>query len=341
MVIKPMHDASPATEHAPSLSAYLWLATVPLIWGSHFVFLKIVYEDYTVLGMLSLRYLLMSVALWLVLWVTERDLRFDLKDVPYLAFFSLLMVTIYQVLFALAIQWSSAGESALLISTAPIFTAFTAAILGWERLTRRMATGIALGFAGITAVILGGSGLSYLPPTHVKGCLVMVVSAVLWAWYAVLAKPLLARYSPVKVTTYCHTLGGIPLILLGAPDALHTTPQVFAHLADPVARAHALWVIAGILFYAWLSGAYAFTVWYRGVQRLGSGRTMMFQYCVPVVGLLAAIVFRREYPSLVQWVGVALTLCGVFFAAARPQVSAVPVAVTDGSEIVDGPDIAC
>lgn len=324
-----------ATDCAPSLSSYLWLATVPLIWGSHFVFLKVVYTEYDVMGMLSLRYALMIVALWAVLWVTERDLRFPARQVPYLLGFSLLMVTVYQILFALAVKWASAGESALLISTAPIFAALTAALLGWERLTRRTGAGIALGFAGIFAVIYGGQGLAHLPPTHVLGCWVMLAAAIMWAWYAVLARPLLAHSSPLKVTTYCHTVGGIPLIALGVPEVVRVTPGLLASLWDPAAASHVFWVFAGIVFYAWFSGAYAFTVWYRAVQGLGAGRTMMFQYCVPVVGLAAAIVVRREWPGALQWVGVALTLVGVFIAARRPQPNG---GRTDGTDAVECSD---
>ena len=314
-----MSDPSPATGSVPSPAIYLWLATVPLIWGTHFVALKVVFEEYGVYGMLSVRYALMSVALVVVLWVSERDLRVAWRDMPYLLAFSFVMVTVYQVVFAQAVEWASASESALLISTAPIFTAITATALGWERLTREVVIGAVLGFAGVLAVIYGGRGLADLPEKHVLGCLVMLVAAVMWAWYAVLAKPLLARYSPLKVTTYCQTMGGLTLIALGWREASTTTPRIIEQLGDPITAHHAAWVLFGLVFYAWFSGAYAFTVWYRGVQRLGSARTMMFQFCVPVVGLLAAVVFRSEHPGPLQWAGAALTLAGVIFAARRPQ----------------------
>ena len=296
----------------------MWLATVPLVWGTHFVALKVVFEEYGVFGMLSVRYALMIVALLAVLWITERDLRFAKRDLPYLLVFSFFMVTVYQIVFALAIDLASAAQSALLISTAPIFTAITAAALRWERVTRQLVAGVALGFAGVFAVIYGGNGLQAAAGTELTGSLVMLVAAVMWAWYAVLAKPLLAKCSPLKVTAYCQALGGLGLIPLGLREAMVTTPRVISQLSDPALASHAFWVLFGLVFYAWGSGAYAFTVWYRGVQRLGSARTMMFQFCVPVVGLLAAIVFRHEHPSLLQWAGAALTLSGVVFAARRP-----------------------
>lgn len=306
-----------ATDSAPSPYTSVWLATVPLIWGTHFVALKVVFEEYSVFGMLTIRYVLMIVALLAVLWLAERDLRFAWRDVPYLAGFSLLMVAVYQVVFALAIDLASAAQSALLISTAPIFTAITAAALRWERLTGRLVAGVGMGFAGIFAVIYGGGDAAGATGTETQGSLVMLAAAVMWAWYAVLAKPLLAKYSPLKVTAYCHTLGGLLLIPLGLQEALVTTPQVIGMLAEPEAARHAFWVLFGLVYYAWGSGAYAFTMWYRGVQRLGSARTMLYQFCVPVVGLVAAIVFRSEFPSALQWAGAALTLGGVAFALRR------------------------
>lgn len=311
-----MPSRTPAADHGPSLSTYLWLATVPIIWGTHFVALKVVFESYSPLGMLCARYSLMIIALVAALWFTERDLRFPRQDWPYLALFSLIMVTVYQPAFALGVSWTAAGESALLISIAPLFTAITGVLLGWERSTWRLWTGVALGFLGVTVVVAGGQGLAYLPPTHIKGSFVLLAAAVLWGWYALLVKPLLARSSPLKVTTYCHLVGGLPLIALGWREASVVTPRVVADLfaQGPVAH-HAAWVFFGIIYYALFSGAYAFTIWYRSVQRLGSARTILFQFCVPVVGLITAIIVRHEYPSLLQWIGAAMALAGVVCAA--------------------------
>lgn len=339
-----MSAPSAATGSHPSLSTYLTLATVPLIWGTHFVALKVVYEDYTIFGMLSMRYMLMIAVLLGAVWFFERDMRFALRDLPYLAIFSLFMVAIYQILFALAIRWATAAESALLISTAPIFSAITAAALGWERISRRLAAGIALGFLGIFAVIYGGQAATAIPEhaTHVKGCLVMLVAAVMWAWYAVLARPLLAKYSPLKVTAYCQTLGGLAIIPIGLREAFTVTPQVVAELGASELFSHPFWVLFGLVYYAWFSGAYAFTVWYRGVRALGSARTMLFQFCVPVVGLVAAIAIRGEYPTFLQWIGAAATLCGVVFAARRPA-STPPASETDTTderEVLDAADAA-
>lgn len=300
--VDPVSENASATPPRPSLPTYLWLATVPLIWGTHFVALKIVFVEYGVFGMLSIRYALMIAALLPMVWVFERDMRIALRDVPYFLGFSVLMVTVYQIVFALAIDMATAAESALLISTAPVFAALTAGLLRWERITKELVVGVTLGLVGIFAVIYGGRGLTGLQEadTHVKGCLLMLVAAVMWAWYAVLAKPLLAKYSPLKTTAYCQTLGGLAIIPIGAHEALSTTPRIIGEaLGQPLPNT-AFWVLFGLVYYAWFSGAYAFTVWYRGVQAVGSAKTMLFQFCVPVVGLVAAIAFRGEYPSWLQ-----------------------------------------
>ncbi len=295
------------------LATYLWLATVPLTWGFNFVALKILYGnyDFSVIGLLSARYVLMAPVLAVLLWVTERDRGIRREHWYYLAVFSLFTVAIYQYLFAKAIELTSVGESALLISAAPIFTFLITAALGWEKPTGLGFVGVICGFAGIALVIFGGNGSAKVPATHLLGDLVMLAAAVLWAGYAIFSKPLLQHYSPLKVTAWTHILGAVLLIPVGWGDMMTVD----------WARLPALgWSL--VLFYGWLAGVYGFVVWYRGVRALGSHRTMLFQYLVPPVALVVAFFVLREAPSALQMLGVALALAGVYVASsARRETS--------------------
>jgi len=301
-------DAAPAiVEHKPSIAAtYVWLATVPLTWGFNFVALKILYKDFgfSVAGLLSVRYILMVPMLLGLLLLTERNLHIRREHWRHLAIFAFFTVGIYQYLFAKAIEWTSAGESALLISSAPIFTFLITTVLGHEKFSRMGLLGVVFGFGGIALVIFGGSGSASIPATHMKGDLVMIAAAVLWASYAIFSKPLLKHYSPLKVTAWAHTLGAIMIIPIGLGQALEVD---WLHLA-PLG-----W--ACTLYFAWLAGVYGFVVWYRGVRVIGSSKTMLFQYCVPPVALVAGYFVLKEAPSLLQALGVIITLSGVYIAS--------------------------
>ena len=300
------------TTHKPSIvGTYVWLATVPLTWGFNFVALKILYKsyDFSVTGLLSARYILMVPLLLGLLLVMERNLRIEREHWRYLAIFSFFTVGIYQYLFAKAIQLTSAGESALLISSAPIFTFLITTALGHEKFSRRGLMGVIFGFIGIALVIFGGDASANIPKTHILGDLVMIAGAILWASYAIFSKPLLRHYSPLKVTAWAHTLGAILIVPIGWSQAINYD---WLHLA-PVG-----W--ACVLYFAWLAGVYGFVVWYRGVRILGSSKTMIFQYLVPPVALVVAYFVIDEAPSLLQALGVITTLAGVYIAsqAKRP-----------------------
>jgi drug/metabolite transporter (DMT)-like permease len=320
-----MSDAAAAanpTAHKPSLlGMYLLLATVPLTWGFNFVALKLLYKHYgfTVSGLLSARYILMVPLLLILLMATERDWKIRREHWRYLAIFSFFTVGIYQYLFAKAIELTSAGESALLISSAPIFTFLITTLMGQEKFTRRGLFGVISGFAGISLVIFGGDKTANVPTTHVIGDLVMIAGAVLWASYAIFSKPLLKHYSPLKVTTWAHSLGAIMIIPIGWSQTLNVDWRNLPPLG---------W--GCVLYFAWLAGVYGFVVWYRGVRVIGSQKTMIFQYCVPPVALIVGYFVLREAPSLLQALGVIITLSGVYVASnSKPPKASDPVPATE------------
>ncbi|MGE5532554.1 MAG: DMT family transporter [Bacteroidota bacterium] len=300
-------SVTPAERKPSTIGTYLWLVTVPLTWGFNFVALKILYHkpfEFSVTGLLSVRYILMVPVLMILLVATERNWQIRREHWRYLAVFSFFTVGIYQYLFAKAIELTSAGEAALLISSAPIFTFLITTAMGHERFSRRGLLGVIFGFTGISLVIFGGDKTASIPPTHIIGDLVMIAGAVLWASYAIFSKPLLKHYSPLKVTAWAHTLGAIMIIPIGWGQALNVNWAQLSPLG---------W--GCVLYFAWLAGVYGFVVWYRGVRLLGSQKTMIFQYCVPPVALIVGYFVLREAPSVMQALGVIVTLSGVYVAS--------------------------
>jgi len=308
-------EREPAGPAQPAVSAwtYVLLATVPLNWGFNFISLKVLKQSFTVAGplagvygLLSVRYVLMVAALLLTLWALERDITIRREHWRYLLGFAFVTVVVYQGCFAAGVFYTLAAESALLISTAPIWAAIINHVLGWERLSLRQAVGTLIGFLGIAAVIVGGLKGAQKVEYHALGLALMVLAGVLWACYAVFSKPLLRHYSPLKVTAWMHTVGAVVLIPVGARAALAVEWPGLPAIT---------WVC--LLHFSLLAGVYAFVVWYRGVATIGSSRTVLFQYCVPVVATLAAYLLLQEAPTMVQVVGMAVTLVGLQLAVPR------------------------
>jgi len=310
-------EREPAGPAQPAVSpwTYVLLATVPLNWGFNFISLKVLKQSFTVAGplagvygLLSVRYVLMVAALLLTLWALERDITIRREHWRYLLGFAFVTVVVYQGCFAAGVFYTLAAESALLISTAPIWAAIINHVLGWERLSLRQAVGTLIGFLGIAAVIVGGLKGAQKVEYHALGLALMVLAGVLWACYAVFSKPLLKHYSPLKVNFWAHALGAVALIPLGLRDAL---------AVDWASLSVETWVY--FFYFAWLAGVYGFVVWFRGVAAIGSSKTMLFQYCVPLVATVVAYFLIREVPTPVQVLGIAVTLVGLQLAVPGRQ----------------------
>ena len=295
-------DDGQQTAQGRSVTIYLWLATVPICWGFNFVCLKILYSaGFTVPAILSARYIIMAISLGICLLVLEDDLSIDREDWKYLGIFALITVAIYQFVFAKGIEMTTATESSLLITTAPIWVFLITLILGTEQYNARRMVGVVVGFTGVAMVILGSPGtFSGGMDTNLAGDLVMIAAAILWASYAVFSRPLLKKYSPMKLVAYMHILGSIIIIPVGFNQLMAVEPWSMGIVP---------WLC--ILQYSLLAGVYAFMVWYRGVQTIGASQTMLFQYFVPIVALVAAYLILKEEPTWVQIVGVLVTLSGV------------------------------
>ncbi len=306
--IAPVQEQAQVTEGSARQSSmiYVWLATVPVIWGFNFVCLKILYSDavgFTVPAMLSGRYIVMAVSFFVILLVLNDRERIAREDWKYLIGFALITVAFYQYVFAKAIELTSAAESALLITTAPIWVFLISIMLRIESFDRTRMFGVLVGFMGVALVILGSGGSVTVPETHLLGDAVMIVAAVLWASYAVFSRPLLAKYSPIKIVAYIHILGSFVLIPIG-----------FRQMLDVPLWSMGLVPWLCVLQYSVLAGVYAFIVWYWGVQRVGASQTMLFQYFVPLVAVVAAYLILKEIPTFLQVAGIAITLAGVHLA---------------------------
>lgn len=301
------------TPASPSWTIYAWVGTVPLIWGFNFVCLKIVYEvGFTVPAMLSVRYILMALSLGLLL-LFEKDRRIAREDWKYLIVFALITVALYQYLFAKAIELTSAAESALLISTSPIWVFLISMVMKLEAFDRTRMIGVLVGFVGVGMVILGSGASPTVPATHHIGNLVMIASAILWAAYAIFSKPLLAKYSPMKIVAYIHILGAIILIPVGFGQMMEVNWATLGVVP---------WL--SLLQYSVLAGVYGFIMWYRGVQKIGASQTMLFQYFVPPVALIASYLILKEIPTVLQVIGIVITLGGVHLARQRSNGPSAP-----------------
>lgn len=274
-----------------------------LIWGANFSIVKVALQDLSPIAFNAIRFPIASLLLYAILRVRSGISLPARADVWRVVGLGVLGNVIYQNLFIFGLALTSAGNGSLLLATTPIWTVLLSVLMGHERPSPLVWTGILATLTGMVLVVGGGPGFQ-LGGRSLLGDMLMVASAITWSIYTVGARNLIRRYGPLRITAWSMWIGTVGLVLLGLPDVVTTG------VADVSLGAWIAVVYAGCLA---LTTAYL--IWNRGVQRMGSARTAAYSNLVPVVALAVAWLWLGERPTVVQLAGASVILVGISLAS--------------------------
>jgi drug/metabolite transporter (DMT)-like permease len=277
------------------------LALTVMAWAFNYIALKLVYEQLTPSQAAFLRYLVMYAVLAILCLINKESFRYPPKDTGRLLFFGFCTMGAYIFLFMEAMRWSGPAEGAILLNTTPILTMLLAAAMGMERLKAGSLGGAVIGFIGVILVTSQGAVQGQ---NKVLGFGLMEAAALVWAFSIVIMRPLLAKYSPLRLMTLSMPGGFIPLLIYwlyrdqGQIPFATVTPLgwlQFAHVAL-------------------LSGVMGFLLFYRGVHEVGSAEAAMWIYFIPPLTALLQWAFMGITLTPIQFVGLFVVLAGVAIA---------------------------
>jgi drug/metabolite transporter (DMT)-like permease len=288
----------------------LRLILVSLIWGVNFSAVKYALNDFYPLSFTVVRFALSSLLLALVLILRRESLRIDHKDFSLLVRLGLTGIALYNILFMYGLKLTSASNSALLISLSPLFAALIQAVAKRERLLFQGGLGILLSAVGVFLIIQSRAGGVSFSLHNLAGNLLTLCASMFWALYTIHARPLLQKYSAVKVTAYSMASGSVLLLPISLQELVQ---QSWSEVSAPS------WAAFG--FSSLVSSGIAYSLWYQGVQRHGVTRTIVYHYFVPLVAVVFAALFLGERISVVQITGGISILAGVALVQNTPKTS--------------------
>ena len=279
---------------------YLILAMV--IWGSDYPFAKIVMREVSPLAFSAMRTLLATLICLPFLIRQEKDWSVSRRHLLELILISFLGIFLNRVLWSVGLNLTSASNSGLLSATSPIFVLLLSFLFWRTEVTLRGALGTFMAFVGVFLVIEGDWKGWDMKSETFRGDLIIIGSAILWALFNVLTKPLLRRYSSLKVAAYMMVIGSV-LYLPFLPNEKGGGWMEISWLA---------WF--GVLYVAIMGNGLAYFLWIRGIQKIGPVRTMLYQYIMPITAILFSIPFLNEILTATQIWGTAVVFGGIFLA---------------------------
>ncbi|WP_207459756.1 EamA family transporter [Azospirillum sp. SYSU D00513] len=284
----------PRNNGAADLGLLLLLAT---LWGASYSFIKVGVETIPPVTLIAGRTLIAGLLLLAVIrWrgsALPRDRATWTRFLVQACLNSVLPFT----LIAWAERTVEAGLAAILNAGTPIFAfLLTAAVTRHEAVTARKSFGVLAGLAGISLIVgvqaFGGLGRNLLAQ------LAIVAATVCYAGAAIFGRGFkgLDPVMPAAGSLLCGAALLIPVsLVVDAPWGLRPSAESMVALA-------ALSVF---------STAFAFVLYFRLVNRLGSVGTTAQAYLRVPIGVAIGMAFLGESPSPTAWAGLVLVIAGV------------------------------
>lgn len=299
--------ASSSTGTRPSLTPHerWWadgsLLLTAILWGINIPVVKFVTAYIDPLVFNAARMVLSTVVLGILAlveskWVAQPAERFCGWRFVIFALVSSLW---YPLMFMWGIDRTTAGNTALLLSSMPLWTAMISAFFIRERLPWITWVALVIAFVGTAIVVVAGGKVS-LSAENFNGNMLILSSAFLWASGTVISGPLLKQISPLRLAFFSSLLTTpLHLWLVGA-KLIATLPRFL--------ESHNLWAL---IYSGAFSTGIAYATWHVGVRKLGGSHAAVYQNVVTLVAVLGGWLALSEPMLGSQLVGGALMIAGL------------------------------
>ena len=275
-----------------------------LIWGTTFISTKVLLISFEPVEILFIRFMIGYFALWCV---CPRRLKVRMrKQEWYFAAAGLCGVTLYYLFENIALTYTLASNVGVIISIAPFFTViFSCLFLHDRRPNIRFFAGFLIALAGIFLISFGGEKNLQLNPV---GDLLAVIAAMIWAAFSTITKKISGfGYNTIQTTRRTFFYGLIFMVPALLLMDFHMELQQFASLKN----------VLNLLFLGFGASALCFVTWNLAVKILGSVKTSVYIYMVPVITAVTSALILHEKLTRTIISGIVLTLIGLFLSEDR------------------------
>ena len=267
-----------------------------LIWGTTFISTKVLLDTLSPVEILFLRFSLGYLALWLA---APRRLRLtDRRQEGLFALAGLCGVTLYYGFENLALSATRASNVGVIISIAPFFTVLSSAVfLKEKRPGLRFFAGFLIAMAGIMLISFNQEAVEI----HPVGDGLAVLAAMIWAVYCLLSRRISELGYNVLLATRRTFFYGLLFML----------PLTFTQFSVSLPTILRPEILFNLVFLGLGASALCFVTWNLAVGILGSVKTSVTIYIVPVITAVASALVLHEPLTPKVILGLALTLGGL------------------------------
>jgi drug/metabolite transporter (DMT)-like permease len=270
------------------------LVLLGAIWGASFLFMRVAAPEFGAASLVLLR-VSIAAALLLPILIVRQGTKSLRGHFGWLFVLGVVNSAIPFFLFAYAASQVTAGYSAILNATAPLWGALVAAVWLGDRLTRTAIFGLLLGFTGVVILVAGRA--SFAPGGALPAIAACLGATLCYGIGVNMVKRFLPGVNPLATAT--GSLVAAAFVL--TPFGVARWPSA------AVSRGSWLAVIA----LAVLCTGIALILYFRLIRGLGPARAITVTYLIPVFGMIWGWLALGEPITVAMLAGTLVILFGV------------------------------
>jgi len=288
-----------------TLLGHIAALTCICVWGVSFVMIVTLLQSFTPVEILLFRFGLAMLALHLI--YPKRMGKTTRKQELFFAAAGLTGVVSYFLAQDFALLYTAASNVSVIVAISPVFTVF----LTWWFLRKGRPRGVfflgaALAVGGIALINFAGRQLEL----HPAGDFLAVLAALSWAVYSVLMKRIGGfGYHTIQATRRVFLYGLLFLIPVLLLSDVRLGLERFLELPN----------LGSILYLGLGASAVCFVLWNFALDQLGPVKVSVYVYLVPLVGVVASVLFLGETLTWLSVSGIVLVLAGLALSNRKPR----------------------
>ena len=243
-----------------------------------------------------------------------RQRRVFLEGWWYYAAFGLVGVTMFNDLYYIGLQYTTAVQGSLIMAMLPMLVLILAAVFLSHRITRRQIWGVVLSISGVVVIVLRGDSELIRTLDVNAGDLWCLAAVVVWA-----IQIMMLRWKPAEVAILPFMT-----VIIAAGVVFQAPLYVWEHSTGHVFRPDAN-TLALTLYVALFAAVIGTTMYNSGVIKVGPTTSGYFGNLYPAFAAVLAIIFLGEPFEWFHGLGGVLVLAGIYIATVSRRAETEPV----------------
>ncbi len=271
-----------------------------VFWSFSFIWTKIAIVVFPPMTLISGRLIIASILLFSFVLFTGKFQRVRREDLKWFFLLALFEPFLYFVGETYGLTMVDPTLASVIIATIPLFAPIFAFFLLKERVGLANVLGILISLTGVFLVIWQpGGGFTAKP----LGVFLMFFAVFAAVFYTATIRKISDHYNIFNVILYQNFFGLIYFI----PTVLIVDSSKWKNI---VVTTEALQAILMLSIFA---SVLAFILFAYVIRKIGVAKTNVFANLIPVFTALISLFVLKSEITLMQWLGIGVTVAGLFF----------------------------